>query len=116
MRRVHWLCETRSGRVVLRLIRRTRLTREGWDPVPEAPHEVVGRIAPTPLLIVHGDADRYFPMPHLHVLRNNAPDAVVWVEEGMGHAESATTPELVERIATWLRAAVVPSSASVGHE
>ena len=116
MRRVHWLCETRSGRVVLRLIRRTRLTREGWDPVPEAPHEVVGLIAPTPLLIVHGDADRYFPMPHLHVLRDNAPNAVVWVEEGMGHAESATTPELVERIASWLRTAVVPSGAGVGHE
>jgi pimeloyl-ACP methyl ester carboxylesterase len=106
MRTVHWLCETRSGRAVLRILRRTRLAREGWDPVPEAPHEVVGRIAPTPLLIVHGDADQYFPMPHLHVLRDNAPDAVVWVEEGMGHAESATTPELVQRIAAWLRAAV----------
>lgn len=115
MRMVHWMIETRSGRVVLRVLRRTRLAREGWDPVPEAPHEVVGRIAPTPLLIVHGDADRYFPMPHLHVLRESAPDAVVWVEEGMGHAESATTPDLVERIAAWLKAAVA-STADVRHD
>ena len=37
MRIVHWLCETRTGRTVLRLTRRTRMATEGWDPVPEAP-------------------------------------------------------------------------------
>jgi hypothetical protein len=55
-------------------------------------------------------------MPHLHVLRDNAPDAVVWVEEGMGHAESATTPELVERIAAWLRTVVAPNPAGLGRD
>jgi uncharacterized protein len=107
MRILQWMCETRTGRALLRLGRRTRVAREGWnDVVPEAPHEVVGRIAPRPLLIVHGDADRYFPLPHVHLLRDSAPAAEVWIEAGMGHAESATTPQLIRRVVEWLTAAV----------
>ena len=103
MRIVHWLVETRTGRVVLRLLRKARMAGGVWDPVPEAPHEVVGAIAPTPLLIVHGDADHYFPLAHADLLRDAAPDATVWIEPGMGHAESATTAVLVSRVAGWLR-------------
>jgi pimeloyl-ACP methyl ester carboxylesterase len=104
MRVVHWLCETRTGHLVLRLTRRTRLAAAVWDPVPEAPHEVAGAISPTPLLIVHGDADHYFPLPHADLLREAATGAAVWIEPGMGHAESATSPELIDRIVDWLRA------------
>ena len=112
MRVVHWLCETRTGHAVLRLTRRTRMAAKGWDPVPEAPHEVAGRIAPTPLLVVHGDADHYFPLPHAELLRDAAPDASVWIESGMRHAESATSLELIERIVEWVRTAVTaPASA-----
>src|SRR5579859_7302152 len=88
MRIVHWVCETRSGRLAVRLLRRTRLSAEGWPIVPESPAEVVGRIAPTPLLIVHGDADHYFPMRHVDLL------------------ETATTPELVTRMIEWVRGVV----------
>jgi pimeloyl-ACP methyl ester carboxylesterase len=105
MRVVHWLCETRTGHLVLRWGRRTRMAGAHWDPVPEAPHEVAGLIAPTPLLIIHGDADRYFPLPHVHLLRDSAPSAEVWIEPGMGHAENATTPELIERVGAWLKRA-----------
>ena len=111
MRIVHWLCETRTGRTVLRLTRRTRMATDGWDPVPEAPHEVAGRIAPTPLLVVHGDADHYFPLPHAELLRQAAPQATVWIEPGMKHAESATSLALVDRIVEWVRAAL-PARAS----
>ena len=104
MRIVHWLCETRTGRTVLRLTRRTRMATDGWDPVPEAPHEVAGRIAPTPLLIVHGDADHYFPLPHVGTAaRRPRRRPTVWIEPGMGHAESATTLALVDRIVDWVR-------------
>lgn len=107
MRVVHWLCETRSGRVTCRVVRRTRLSPAGWTAaVPESPAEVVGRIAPTPLLIVHGDADHYFPTRHVDTLASAAPGATVWVEPGMGHAETATTPDLVARIGGWVWAAV----------
>jgi pimeloyl-ACP methyl ester carboxylesterase len=103
MRIVHWLCETRTGRLVLRVGRGTRLAGNSWTVTPEAPHEVVGGIAPTPLLIVHGDADHYFGVDHFELLSEAAPDAALWLEEGMGHAETATSPELVDRIAAWLR-------------
>jgi pimeloyl-ACP methyl ester carboxylesterase len=106
MRVVHWMCETRSGRLATRVVRRTRLSGAGWPVVPESPAEVAGRIAPTPLLIVHGDRDHYFPLRHVELLAAAAPTAQLWVEEGMGHAETATTPELVDRIVDWVRGAV----------
>ena len=107
MRIVHWLCETRSGRLVCRVARGTRLAPNSWDEiVPESPSEVAGLIAPTPLLIVHGDADHYFPPRHVELLAEAAPSAEVWIESGMGHAETATTVELVDRIAAWVTGVV----------
>lgn len=105
MRLVHWMFLSRSGRTATRYLRRTRLSAAGWATVPEAPAEVVGAIAPRPLLIVHGDADHYFPGRHVDALETAAPAAEVWREPGMGHAEVATTPELLDRIARWVRAA-----------
>lgn len=118
MQLVHWAAETRSGRLVTRLARHTRLSH-GWRQLPESPVEVVGRIAPTPLLIVHGDADHFFPARHAELLAAAAPDAELWLERGMGHAETATSPELLERIDHWVRAAVeldVERSAADGRE
>ncbi len=103
MRIVNWICETRTGRMAARLGRRVRLSPDGWGDLPQSPLELVGSIAPTPLLLVHGDRDHYFPRRHVDVLAAAAPQAVVWVEEGMGHAETATTAELLDRVAAWLR-------------
>jgi len=105
MRLVHWAVETRFGRMTTRVMTRTRLGSSGWHPLPESPVEVVAAIAPRPLLIVHGDADHYFPARHGQALAAAADGSEFWLEPGMGHAESATTPELVERIDTWVRAA-----------
>ncbi|HEX5493529.1 MAG TPA: alpha/beta fold hydrolase [Mycobacteriales bacterium] len=101
MRRVHWLCETALGRATARLMG-TRIGR-GWHQLPESPVELVGRIPPTPLLVVHGDRDAYFPLEHPRALIAAAgPGAELWVEPGFGHAESGATPDLVDRIAGWL--------------
>jgi pimeloyl-ACP methyl ester carboxylesterase len=106
MRLVHWMFESRTGRLATRVLRRTRISAEAWtDTTPESPAEVVGAIAPRPLLIVHGDADHYFPRRHVDALAAAAPTADVWIEPGMGHAEVATTTALVDRIAAWLLAA-----------
>lgn len=106
MRIVHWMFESRSGRTATRVLRRTRIQPGGWTTVPESPAEVAGAIAPRPLLIVHGDADHYFPLNHAEALAAAAPTADVWIEPGMGHAEVATTPVLIERIADWVLAAL----------
>jgi pimeloyl-ACP methyl ester carboxylesterase len=64
MRRLHWLVTRPEGRLVGRYGLRTRIHHRDWDPVPASPVESVPLIAPTPLLIVHGDQDGYFPVDH----------------------------------------------------
>jgi pimeloyl-ACP methyl ester carboxylesterase len=102
MRIVHWAFEKRTGRLLTRMLRHTRIAPEAWAVIPEAPSEVVGNIAPRPLLIVHGEADQYFPLTHAEALAAAAPSAQVWIEPMMGHAEAATTAALVDRISDWL--------------
>src|SRR5438309_4748962 len=61
MRRVHWAVERRLGRMITRLWLNTRISPGRWNPVPMPPAEAAARIAPIPLLVVHGDHDLYFP-------------------------------------------------------
>lgn len=103
MRRVHWVIERRTGRLFSRVVLRTRIAADGWNPVPPAPHEVVEKISPTPLLVVHGDADAYFPVEHAHQLFDAAREPKeLWLEPGFGHAENAASDDLLQRIARWL--------------
>ena len=106
MRRVHWLLETTAGRWVLsRLI--THRFDEAWITPPPSPLQVVSAIAPTPLLLVHGDRDEYFPLEHFRALAQAAgPTATAWVVPGFGHAESGATAPLVERIGRWASATI----------
>ncbi|MGW1716678.1 alpha/beta hydrolase [Streptomyces sp. NPDC002156] len=102
MRRVHWLVTRPEGRLVGRYGLRTRIHHRDWNPVPLSPVEAVPRIAPTPLLIVHGDRDGYFPVDHPRMLAEAAGDAAeLWLEPGMGHAEHASADELLRRIGDW---------------
>jgi pimeloyl-ACP methyl ester carboxylesterase len=102
MRRAHWVIERRTGRLVARIGRRTRIVSTGWARDPEAPYEVAGRIAPTPFLVVHGDADPFLPVEHGRQLYDAAGEPrELWIEPGFGHAEGAATPALIRRIADW---------------
>ncbi|MFI1017927.1 alpha/beta hydrolase [Streptomyces sp. NPDC020965] len=101
MRRVHWVITRPLGRAVGRYGLRTRIHTREWDPVPLSPVEAVPLIAPTPLLIVHGDRDPYFPLDHPRTLAAAGP-AELWLEAGMGHAENAADGDLLARIARWL--------------
>lgn len=106
MRRVHWAIERRAGRLAARVVKKTRIAGGGrWATVPAAPHEVAARIAPVPLLVVHGDADPFLPVDHAEQLYTAARDPrELWIEQGYGHAESAATPALIRRIADWTAA------------
>ncbi|MEU1009449.1 alpha/beta fold hydrolase [Streptomyces sp. NPDC005890] len=102
MRRLHWLVTRPEGRLVGRYGLRTRIHHRDWNPVPLSPVQAVPRIAPTPLLIVHGDRDGYFPLDHPRMLAEAAGDhAELWVEPGMGHAENAADDALMARIGDW---------------
>jgi pimeloyl-ACP methyl ester carboxylesterase len=94
----------------------TRIAASGWDPWPAPPDALVGRVAPAPLLVVHGDADPYFPLDHARWLVEAARGpAELWVEPGFGHAEAALTPSLVRRVASWVtRSTGVPTDRAGG--
>ncbi|HET9381250.1 MAG TPA: alpha/beta fold hydrolase, partial [Streptomyces sp.] len=102
MRRLHWLVTRPGGRLVSRYGLRTRIHDRDWDPVPLSPVEAVPRIAPTPLLVVHGEQDAYFPVDHPRMLAAAAGDhGELWLEPAMGHAEHAATDALLHRIGAW---------------
>lgn len=104
MRRLMWVVGTRTGRLVARRFLGLRLA-VCWETPPESPREVVGRIAPTPLLLVHGDRDHYFGPEHAHALAEAAGDPVeLWIVPGFGHAEVAADATLLDRIGRHLGA------------
>ena len=115
MRLLHSGIETTIGRRVLAAGYGTRVAASGWDPWPEPPDALAGRLAPAPLLVVHGDADRYFPLDHARWLVEAARGhAELWVEPGFGHAEAAATPQLVERVAAWVVDLARPPAPTAG--
>jgi pimeloyl-ACP methyl ester carboxylesterase len=101
MRRLFWLAELPHGRLAMRALR-VRMAPPPIE-IPASPIEVAHRIAPTPLLLVHGDRDHYLGVDHpLALRRATGGRAELWLEPGMRHAETATTPQLVDRMAAWL--------------
>ncbi|OIV37813.1 hypothetical protein BIV57_09630 [Mangrovactinospora gilvigrisea] len=113
MRLLHWAVQRPEGRLFSRWVLGTRIARD-WEVVPMPPRIAAREAAEAgvPLLIVHGDADRYFPLAHgtsLHEATGGR--AELWVEPGMGHAENAVGEELLARLAGWLRRAVLATGA-----
>jgi pimeloyl-ACP methyl ester carboxylesterase len=107
MRVAHWMVETRPGRLTMRL-RRTRISGRGWqEPLPIPPVEAAARLPRIPLLVVHGDADHYFPLEHpraIHAAAQRAgTSATLWIEPGFRHAESAVSIDVLDRIGRWAR-------------
>lgn len=106
MRIVHHLVESPAGRLLLRA-RRTRVSAAGWpEVVPVPPHEAAAALR-VPLLVVHGDADHYFPLEHPRAIHASAQSAGVktdlWIEPGIGHAEAAMPERVIDAIGDWVR-------------
>jgi pimeloyl-ACP methyl ester carboxylesterase len=111
MRRVHLAIEHRAGRLVTRRLLNTRISPERWDPVPMPPDQAAALVSPVPLLIVHGDQDKYFPLQHALRLYESAREPKeLWTETGFGHAESAITNDLLDRIGAWAAGAPAPGA------
>ncbi|MDO9486459.1 MAG: alpha/beta fold hydrolase [Actinomycetota bacterium] len=106
MRLVHWLIETQAGRRVLHA-KGTRVAPEKWpDAGPVEPVAAAGMLAGTPLLVIHGTADRYFPLEHPQALHRAAleggnADTELWVLDGIGHAEAAMESNTIDELARW---------------
>jgi len=113
MRRVHFAAEKRLGRAFTRHVLKTRISPAGWpvpDPLP--PAEAAPLITPTPVLIVHGDRDIYFPPEHGQQLYDAAREPKeLWLLPGFGHAERWTDDALTDRIAGWAATAAATTAA-----
>jgi pimeloyl-ACP methyl ester carboxylesterase len=95
-RNFHARVGTVAGRAALRAWG-VRLPEE-WD-APESPEEVVGKIAPTPLVVVHGRDDPLFALDHAERLYEAAGEPKrLLIGEGFGHAEDGLTPAFARRL------------------
>jgi pimeloyl-ACP methyl ester carboxylesterase len=117
MRKVHLAVEHRAGRFVTRRLLKTRVSPTRWDPDPVPPAEAAALISPTPLLIVHGDKDLFFPMEHARQLYEAANEPKeLWQLPGFGHAESGCNTEIVDRIGEWVQKAVQPTASQASAD
>jgi fermentation-respiration switch protein FrsA (DUF1100 family) len=103
-RSLHARIGTPAGRATLRAVGVRMPDR--WTP-PEAPLDVIGKIGPTPLLIVHGADDRLFPPSHAHRLYDAAAEPKrLLVGRGFGHAEDGLTPAFARKLLNTIEAMV----------
>lgn len=97
VRRLAWLTGTPSGRRILRAlgVRATPV----WERTEE-PADLVARIAPTPLLLVHGADDHFFDVEEAWLLYRRAgqPKRLLLASR-FGHAEDGYGPGFARRIA-----------------
>ena len=95
-RNMHTRIGTPAGRAALRAFG-VRLP-DRWDE-PESPEDVIGKIAPTPVVIVHGTDDRLFPPEHARRLFDAAGDPKrLLLGEGFGHAEDGLSPGFARKL------------------
>lgn len=79
------------------------------------PVAVVGRIAPRPLLLIHGSADRLIPIEHAYRLREAAgSNTRLWIVDDVGHcgAYFKDRETYVKRVASFFEAELSPESTS----
>jgi pimeloyl-ACP methyl ester carboxylesterase len=97
VRRIRQLTGTRWGRRLLRTsgVRVSPLWR--WT---EAPADLIGRIAPTPIVVVHGRDDHFFDDEQAWLLYRRAGEPKrLLLASRFGHAEDGFSPTLAGRVA-----------------
>jgi pimeloyl-ACP methyl ester carboxylesterase len=100
VRRMAWVAASPRGRRVARAFG-VRIA----DAIerPETPEEVIGRVAPVPVLIVHGRDDHYFEEEEAWRLYRAAGEPkAMWLAARFGHGEDGFSERLAERIARHL--------------
>lgn len=108
MRLLHRVVERPAGRAVMRA-RGVRITSQEWtEPLPMTPEQAAGQLVTTPLLVVHGTIDHYFPVEHAHALHRAVsstgnPHADLWIIDGFAHAESAIDDTTLDNLGRWVR-------------
>jgi uncharacterized protein len=102
MRAIHRLLSNGWYRPAAERALRVRVAPRWADPA--APVQVVGAIAPTALLLVHGEDDHFYGPEQAHQLFAAAGDPrTMWIEPpGFGHAEDGLASGFVDRLVAGL--------------
>lgn len=104
VRRMRWLTATRAGRGLARGLGFRLSHTWSW---PDDPEEVVGRVAPIPLILVHGLDDSFFGAEEAWRLYRRAGEPKrLMLASRFGHAESGFTPTFAELAARRLYGAL----------
>ncbi|HEY7280326.1 MAG TPA: alpha/beta fold hydrolase [Actinomycetota bacterium] len=100
VRRMAWVATSSRGRRVARALGvRIAPTIDR----PESPEDVIAKIAPVPILIVHGRDDHYFEEEEAWRLYRRAGEPkALWLASRFGHGEDGFSDPLAERIARHL--------------
>ncbi len=101
VRRMAWMAASPRGRRVARKVLGVRIA----DRIdrPESPEGVIGKVAPVPVLIVHGRDDHYFGEEEgWRLYRRAGEPKALWLAARFGHAEDGFSDLLAERIARHL--------------
>jgi pimeloyl-ACP methyl ester carboxylesterase len=102
VRRMATMAGTRSGRLLLRAWG-VRLPID-WAPAEE-PVELVGRIAPTPIVIVHGRDDHFFDEEQAWLLYRRAGEPKrLLLAPRFGHAEDGYSVQFARRVSSIVEA------------
>jgi alpha-beta hydrolase superfamily lysophospholipase len=97
VRQIWWLTSTPAGRRLARVMG-VRLT-DAWDGT-EDPEAVVERVAPVPLIIVHGRDDHFFDVEEAWRLYRRAGEPKrLLLASPFGHAEDGFTPSFADLVA-----------------
>ena len=106
VRRMRLITATRGGRGLMRGLGVRVATTWGW---PDDPEEVVGKIAPTPVIIVHGRDDHFFDVEDAWRLYRRAGEPKrLMLARRFGHAEEGFSRAFAERAARRLYEAMGP--------
>ncbi|HYH28447.1 MAG TPA: alpha/beta hydrolase, partial [Actinomycetota bacterium] len=109
-KRLLWLIESTRGRAIAGRLG-YRLA-DAWDD-PETPEAVIGRIAPTPVVLVHGEDDRVFRLDEARRLYEAASEPKrLMIAKRFGHAEDGLRPRFAERIGERLLALLADARAA----
>jgi fermentation-respiration switch protein FrsA (DUF1100 family) len=105
LRNLRAMIATGAGRTALRPWG-VRLPKT-WPPdgeMPEAPEDVVGKVAPSAVVIVHGANDHLFAEDHAYRLYEaaNEPKRLL-LGDRFGHAEDGLTPAFSSRLIDVIR-------------
>lgn len=97
VKRIRRMTDSRNGRRLAGLLG-VRLS-ETWSD-PQDPEALVGRIAPTPLILVHGRDDHFFDEDEVwRLYRRAGQPRRLMLARRFGHAEDGLTPALAELLA-----------------